>query len=138
MCFFTSNEVFDINNWNATYQSCYGYDIDDYISTFKGKELATFNFEGTSSVLYGGLTGPLLNLMTYLYRPSGNSLSNANVIFKIGSEVSSTVGNDYFRCSDGDYFGSSYTSMTKDMDVSGYDDGTCSVVQSSTSTRVYY
>ena len=89
-------------------------------------------------MLYGGINGTLLSMMTYIYRPSGVSLSETNVIFKIGSQVSSTVGNDYFQCSNGDYFGSSYTSMTRDIDVSGYDDGTCSLTQTASSTRVYF
>jgi hypothetical protein len=41
-------------------ESCYGYDITDYISTFRGSQITSMKVDQTNSDLYGGIDGPLL------------------------------------------------------------------------------
>ncbi len=59
ICFFTSDSIFNKDNWSAQYQTCYGFVVSDYVSKWVGYEIySNAHFDGTQSKIYGGFSGP--------------------------------------------------------------------------------
>ena len=44
MCFFTSDLTFSTSTWSRQYESCFGYHIASYLSTFRGSHLGSMMF----------------------------------------------------------------------------------------------
>jgi len=109
ICFFTSDSIFNKDNWIAQYQTCYGFTVTNYISTWLGYEInSKATIDGVDSIIYGGISGPQLKLDLFVFRPSP-SLSGSEITIKIGAKISKQVGYDYQRCmgNKGDFFGNS-------------------------------
>jgi hypothetical protein len=51
--------------------------------------------------------------------------NNTGMIIQIGGQISSLVGNDYYQCGVGDFYGTSTGGMLRDLYYSGYEDGSC-------------
>ena len=75
--------------------------------------------------------------MVFVFRPNATT-SGSNLIIRLGDQVSTTVGYDYYKCGQGDYHGLNTSNLSTDLSVSGYDDGSCAMVQSALSTKIYY
>lgn len=138
ICFFTADSAFNASVLNKQYSICFGYQVDSYVSTFRGMNLGSMQFEGVDSNLYGGIYGPYLQLQLYWYRPSPNVTNTSNLILQIGNGVNAIVGNDYFICGAGDYFGTDISNLMFDTDYSGYNDGSCSYRTTSQSIQLAY
>lgn len=90
------------------------------MSTHRGPYVATMNFEGVTSSIYGGVYGPYLKMQLFWYRPSATTSNTSNIIIQIGNQIDSYVGNDYFVCGVGDFYGSSPYALSNDLIYSGY------------------
>jgi hypothetical protein len=140
ICFYTSSNTFDQNTWSGLTSSCYGYDIsEDYISTFQGRYLKAMAADGASTLVYGGIEGPVLQMQLFWYVPRA-TLSSANVYIRTGDKISEELGYDYYKCGSGsgDYFGAGTGSLILDSVWSGFNDGACSVTSSATGTKISY
>lgn len=91
-----------------------------------------------SSMVYGGIEGPPLTLNLFWYCPK-SVLSSEDVILRISDEIDpEIVGFDFHKCGSGDYFGFNTSVLTPDKTWSGYDDGSCSIEHSATSSQISY
>ena len=93
--------------------------------------------DGISSGVYGGIEGPVLRMELFWYCSSA-SLSSANVFIRVSDKISDQLGYDYHKCGTGDFFGNSVDSLTADTLWSGYNDGTCTITNSLTGTKIFY
>lgn len=92
--------------------------------------------DGVSGLTYGGIDGPVLELKLFWFA-NVSVLSSSDVYIRIGSGLAEErLGYDYQKCGDGDYFGTSTSSLTRDTTWSGYDDGACTVTSSASSTKI--
>lgn len=138
ICFFTADSVFTASLLNKQYTICFGYQLDSYVSTFRGVNLGTMRFQGADSTVYGGVYGPLLQFQLYWYRPNTTIANASNLIIQIGSSVNEVVGSDYYICGSGDYYGTDILSLNSDTDYSGYNDGSCNFRTTSSSIQLTY
>jgi hypothetical protein len=68
--------------------ACYGYQISTtYVSTFRGISLGKMNFEGVESKVYGGVTGPFMNMNLFWYRKNPSLSNTSALIIQIGGQV---------------------------------------------------
>jgi hypothetical protein len=83
VCFFTSDGGFSQSNWQGSYQSCYFYEINNIISTYRGQQLFSINLNNQNTVAYGGVEGPVLSTNVFLYHtaPSGTYHNAVCVVF---------------------------------------------------------
>jgi hypothetical protein len=91
-----------------------------------------------NSNVYGGVFGPYLQLQLFWYRPSATVTNTSNIIIQLGSQVNEAVGNDYFICGAGDYYGTNILNILSDLEYSGYNDGACNYKVTSTSIQLSY
>lgn len=138
VCFFTADAVFSASVLNKQYSLCAGYQVDSYVSTYRGSTLGTMMFEGVSSRVYGGFYGPYLQLKLYWYRPNPTVTNTSSIIIRVGDEISEAVGYDYFVCGGSDYFGNSLSSLLSDLDYSGFNNGICSYQAKASSIQLSY
>lgn len=139
ICFLTNGQAFDQTVWTGLSSSCYGYDVSsDYESTFEGKSLGKMSVDRVESLAYGGIEGPYLKMQLY-WLVSKPLLSSSDVYIRIGDKFTEEeLGYDYFKCGEGDYLGPSVNSLTPDTLWSGYNDGSCEITNSLTSTKISY
>ena len=138
VCFFTSDIAFTQSTWERQYEVCYGYQVNNYVSTYRGSDLGTMDFEGVSSNVYGGIYGPNLQLQLYWFRGS-TSISNTSALtIRVGNQISSDLGYDFFVCGSGDYYGASATALSRDLVYSGYENGACTYTVNSQSISLTY
>ena len=64
--------------------------------------------------------------------------NTSNMIIQIGESISSQLGNDYYKCGDGDYYGSDSSNLHKDLIYSGYNNGACTYTTTSQSVMMTY
>ena len=95
-------------------------------------------FEGVSSEVYGGIYGPFLQLQLFWYRNSANISNSSNMIVRVGNQISTDLGYDYYVCGTGDHYGTSTSSLFQDLIFSGYDNGACTFSTTSSSTFMSY
>lgn len=95
-------------------------------------------FEGVSSKIYGGIYGPLLQLKLFWYRNNSVMSNSSNIIIQLGDQISAVVGNDYYQCGVGDYYGFGLSSLLSDLSYSGYDNGACVFNNSGTAVFLEY
>lgn len=138
VCFFTSDAEFSESSWSKQYQACYGYSVINFVSTYRGNYLTTMGFEGVNAKVYGGIYGPILQMQLYWYRPNPTITNTSAMVIQIGDKVSDLVGYDYYQCGVGDFFGESPTSLQRDLDYSGYENGACSVSSTANSISMSY
>jgi hypothetical protein len=117
---------------------CFGYEINSYVSTYRGPYITTMAFEGVNSLVYGGVYGPYLVMQLFWYRPSPNMTNTTNITIQIGNQIDENVGNDYYVCGVGDYYGASSSSISKDLVYSGYENGDCTFKKNVKSTMMGY
>jgi hypothetical protein len=60
------------------------------------------------------------------------------MIIRVGNQISSDLGYDFFVCGDGDYYGHSTASLSKDIIYSGYNNGACTFTQTASSVFMTY
>lgn len=138
VCFFTSDSAFSQSSWTQQYTACFGYQAQNYLSVLRGAYLGTMGFEGVASKIYGGVYGPLLQLRLFWLRNSSAMPNSSNIIIQIGDQISSIVGNDYYQCGVGDYYGFGLSSLLSDLSYSGYDNGACVFNNSGTAVFLEY
>lgn len=133
VCFFTGAGTFSQSNWKGDFQSCYSYEINNIVSTYRGQEIFSFDLNGVPTKAYGYIDGPVINANLFLYHaaPSGTYSQPVCVVFDLGF-IQENVGNDYIVSSTvssetGDYFGFGLTSMTKDINYHGFEDSAVTV-----------
>lgn len=131
--------MFNESSWTQQYIQCYGFQIDNYVSTFRGAQLGTMQFEGVNSVLYGGLfSGTSLTFQLFWYRASAAMTNTTNMYIRLGGSISSTVGYDFYQCGVGDYFGTDTANLKVDLDYSGYEDSSCTYYSSASSVMMLF
>jgi hypothetical protein len=59
-------------------------------------------------------------MQLYWYRSSVDISNSSNLIIQIGSQIDTNVGNDYYVCGKGDFYGNSPTALYSDILYSGY------------------
>ena len=96
------------------------------------------SFEGVSSEVYGGIYGPYLNLQLSWYRPSTTISNTSAMIIRIGNEINTNLGYDYYVCGSGDYYGKSSSALSRDVIFSGYDNGACTFTTATSSIFLTY
>lgn len=67
VCFYTSDQIFSASSWNSYLKQCYFFEIDNYVSTFKGVFLKSFFLNGYSTGIYGWIDGPYVTDNVYFY-----------------------------------------------------------------------
>ena len=138
MCFFTSDSVFSQSTWSKQYEVCYGYQVNNYVSTYRGTYLGAMDFEGVSSQVYGGIYGPYLQMQLFWFRNSPIIGNSSNMIIRAGNQINADLGYDFYICGDGDYYGKSISTLSKDLIYSGYDNGACTFTINSNSVTMSY
>ena len=128
VCFYTANVSFRADTFDQYFKQCYYYEIENYISTYRGVFLKQFTANGYQMTAFGEIGGPYLynNLFLYSSTPLYTYRQQPALILEIGTTTGG-VGQDYHVWSPtgtetGDYYGSSVTAMSKDNQVNeGYD-----------------
>lgn len=64
--------------------------------------------------------------------------NTSSMIIQIGNQITPDLGYDYYICGDGDYYGQSSASLSKDLTYSGYDNGACTFVTTAQSVTMSY
>lgn len=126
VCFYTSDATFDSSTYKTFYSACYFYEIDNYVSTFVGVKLKSFNLNGYPTGIYGYIDGPLVKNKVYFYQqtPLFSYVQDPAAVIEIGT-VSGNYGQDFYAFSTvtneiGDYFGSSVNDMKLDNTANGF------------------
>lgn len=112
------------------FQACYYFEIDNYVSSFKGTSLKSFYLNGYSTGIYGWIDGPYVSDNLYFFHqvPLYSYSKNPAMVVELGT-TSGNVGQDFHVFSPiaseiGDYFGTATTDMAKDTTQSGgYENG---------------
>ncbi len=55
VCFFTGDGSFSQTNWQGKYTSCYGYEINNLVSTYRGAYLKDITLNSINTPIYGGI-----------------------------------------------------------------------------------
>lgn len=125
VCFYTSSKLFDVSTWKSGISQCYFFEIDNYVSSFKGQKLKNFYLNGYSTSIYGWIDGPYVTSNVYFYHqvPLFTYTKQPAVIIEIGT-TTGDVGQDFnvhspVASEAGDYYGRAVTSMTKDSLAAG-------------------
>lgn len=64
--------------------------------------------------------------------------NSSNIIIQLGDQINSVVGEDYYKCGVGDYYGFGLNSLLSDLSYSGYDNGACVFNNSGTAVFLDY
>lgn len=67
VCFYSSDKLFSVTNWKSGVSQCYFFDVDNYVSEFKGAKLKNFYVNGYSTGIYGWIDGPYVTANVFLY-----------------------------------------------------------------------
>ena len=60
------------------------------------------------------------------------------MIIRVGNQINSDLGYDYYVCGSGDYYGKSTSALYKDLLYSGYDNGACTFTVNTNSVTMSY
>ena len=60
------------------------------------------------------------------------------MIIRVGNQINSNLGYDYYVCGSGDYYGTSTSALFQDLIFSGYDNGACTFSTTASSTFMSY
>lgn len=74
----------------------------------------------------------------FWYRNSPTIANTSNIAIRIGNQISTDLGYDYYICGTGDYYGKSLSSLKKDLIYSGYDNGACTFTTNTNSITMSY
>lgn len=125
ICFYTSNTSFSVETWKNYFKQCYYYEVQNFISTYRGVFLKQFTNNGYTMSAFGQVGGPYLydNLFLYTATPLYTYRQEPALVLEIGT-TDGNKGQDYHVWSPtgtqtGDYHGTQVTSMVKDNSVSG-------------------
>ena len=127
VCFYTSSSLFSVETWKSTSSKsqCYFFEIDNYVSQFKGAKLKSFYLNGYSTSIYGWIDGPYVTDNVYFYHqvPLFTYTKQPAIIIELGTTAGS-FGQDFNVFSpsageSGDYYGTLVTNMAKDVTVNG-------------------
>ena len=125
VCFYTSDQIFSIDNWNSHLKQCYFFEIDNYVSTFKGVFLKSFYLNGYVTGIYGWIDGPYVTDNVYFYHtaPLFSYTEDAAFAIEFGT-TSGDHGQDFHVFSpiaseSGDYYGNEITNIKKDTEQPG-------------------
>ena len=88
--------------------------------------------------MYGGIYGPYLQLQLFWYRNSATISNSSNMIIRIGDQINSALGYDFYVCGTGDHYGTSSSALYQDLIYSGYNDGACTFSTTASSVFMTY
>lgn len=60
------------------------------------------------------------------------------MIVRVGNQISTDLGYDYYVCGTGDHYGTSTSALFQDLIFSGYDNGACTFEITSSSVFMSY
>ena len=97
ICFYSSDFTFNISTWNSSngnsgfFKQCYYYEIENYISTFRGAYLKQFSVYGYTMTAFGYIDGPYLTDNVFLYQsvPLYTYLQEPALVMEIGTSAGS-------------------------------------------------
>lgn len=129
LCFYSNEKkIFSADTWTSGLKQCYFYEIDNYVSQFKGEALKNFYINGYKTGIYGWIDGPYVSNNLYFYQevPLFSYTKQPALIIEIGT-TTANVGQDFNVYSPtasetGDYYGAAVTNMIKDnANAGGYE-----------------
>ena len=125
VCFYTSDSTFNEQTWSTFLKQCYYFEVENYMSTFRGAFLKQFSSNGYQMSAFGYVDGPYLtdNIFLYQSAPLYTYLQEPALIIEIGT-TSGSHGQDFqvwspIAIENGDYHGPEVTSIVKDNSISG-------------------
>lgn len=96
ICFYTSENSFDVSNWRGSYSVCSYFEINNFYSTFRGLYLKDIKLNGYPVGVYGYIGGPYVSINAFFYHTTPLYTYNTNpaIVLELGA-AANTNYQDY-------------------------------------------